>query len=375
MFLIQYLYHNRVKSFDLFDDCLAIVDFSDVLVVTNQNNVIFSKNVEECRLVQFVSKTLLSLIKSDGRGLFISITDNDDLNFILEGDAVLFLDIKSGIFYSQKWISFDPIDVEYSFVNLNSRKILWSKRGGSAYSFMGYGIAVSIQSKIVTIQNELTGDTLFEIDLSHYLGTHASFMNQNVSTEIRRIIGVYNHILWVALNSGETIGINLNRGKLAYLIGFKESKLTSFPFEVKPGDYLPFGDKVQLDEDRGEILGLRDKYFIYSDLKQNQISREYIDVGHSMSLHNIESSYRNNVFPIDENYIYFCDDRRGKIGVFDRHKREVVWSYELEMERSGIAQILEMKYANDRWYILDRNDTLHVFERIKINETNQQTKP
>ena len=82
-----------------------------------------------------------------------------------------------------------------------------------------------------------------------------------------------------------------------------------------------------------------------------------------MTAHKINSNYRNYSFPIDEQFIYFCDDRQGKIGVFDRDKKEVVWSYELDMERDGIAQILEMKYADNRWYVLDRSDTLHIFER------------
>ena len=68
-------------------------------------------------------------------------------------------------------------------------------------------------------------------------------------------------------------------------------------------------------------------------------------------------------FPFDQHHIYFCDDQQGKIGLFDRAKKEVVWSKELEMEHDGIAQILEVEYADNKWYVLDRNDTLHVFER------------
>jgi len=82
-----------------------------------------------------------------------------------------------------------------------------------------------------------------------------------------------------------------------------------------------------------------------------------------MKDHNINSSYRNYDFPAEGNYIYFCDDRQGMIGVFDRKKQEVVWNYELEMKKDGISQILDMRYVNNRWYVLDRNDTLHIFEK------------
>ncbi len=197
-------------------------------------------------------------------------------------------------------------------------------------------------------------------DLSKYTAPD----DEQLDDEVKNFLGIYNLEFWFGLSSGKLIGLNVEKGSEEHQIGFKESDLPQFPFEVKEGDYLPFGELMQLDEDKGEIIGLRDKYFIKVDLGQSKPRRKYIDVGQSMAAHKISSSYRNYSFPIDEQFIYFCDDRQGKIGVFDREKKEVVWSYKLDMERDGIAQILEMKYANNRWYVLDRNDTLHIFERI-----------
>ncbi|WP_353485403.1 hypothetical protein [Haliscomenobacter sp.] len=205
-------------------------------------------------------------------------------------------------------------------------------------------------------------------------GFYYNMLKHTLVEEVRFILGIRNSFLWVSLSSGNIVGLDVLSGVYCKNIGHNEVSKDIFPY-LKEGDSVPHGDKMQLDVTSGELITLRNKYYIYANLNDLEPWLDYIDVSDSMGKHQLESSYRNNVFPIDENYIYFCDDRRGKIGVFDRHKREVVWSYELEMERSGIAQILEMKYANDRWYILDRNDTLHVFERIKINETNQQTKP
>jgi hypothetical protein len=52
-----------------------------------------------------------------------------------------------------------------------------------------------------------------------------------------------------------------------------------------------------------------------------------------------------------------------KIGIFDRNKKEVIWSRSLGIDKEGIAQILEMKMDGDKWYVLDRYNTLHVFEK------------
>lgn len=196
-------------------------------------------------------------------------------------------------------------------------------------------------------------------DLSKYSNSY----NDHLGEQVKNFLGVYNLEFWFALSSGKLLGLNVERGSLKHQIGFKESDLQQLPFEVNEGDYLPFGELMQLDEVKGEIIGLRDKYFMKVDLSQPEPSRKYIDVGQSMAAHDISSSYRNYAFPTDEEFIYFCDDRQGKIGIFDRSEIEVLWSHKLDMEYDGIAQILEMKYSDNRWYVLDRNDTLHIFER------------
>ena len=203
------------------------------------------------------------------------------------------------------------------------------------------------------------------MNFDSYLTSYKTTDQSQAYDEIQNYIGLYKNILWISLHSGKLISFNIDTGRLANQIGFAESDLTNFGYKVQDGDYIPFGGLMQLDEEREQIIGIRDKYFMKIDLTQSNPRRKYINVSNSMNDHSMLSSYRHQTFPFDENYIYFCDDRQGKIGVFDREKLEVVWSYELEMERDGIAQILDMKYANNRWYILDRNDTMHVFERVK----------
>ncbi|AYB29382.1 hypothetical protein [Chryseolinea soli] len=194
-------------------------------------------------------------------------------------------------------------------------------------------------------------------------GKYNNASGDQFSDGVKNLLGVYGSRLWFGLLSGKILGLNIKTGALEHQVGFKESDLTPFSYNIKEGDYLPFGDMMQLDKNKGEIIGLRDKYLMKVNLDQSNPAREYLNVGQSMATHKIISSYRNNDFPLNANFIYFCDDRQGKIGVFDRKRQEVVWSHELEIEKSGIAQILEMKYANNRWYVLDRNDTLHILER------------
>ena len=205
-------------------------------------------------------------------------------------------------------------------------------------------------------------EELWNVDIAEY-GQFKDIRQELQDGLITHVLGTFGDTVWFGVSSGSLMGVNIKTGELKHQLGFKDNDFPKFPFEVKEGDYLPFGELMQLDEDKAEIIGLRDKYFIKVNLGQSEPRRKYIDVGQSMTAHKISSNYRNYSFPIDEQFIYFCDDRQGKIGVFDREKQEVTWSYELEIQKGGIAQILEMKYSNNRWFVLDRNDILHIFEK------------
>lgn len=293
------------------------------------------------------------------------------LVYDLQDESLLFANIKNDQIYTFRRIDLLQMGLlsvnrrvdgrkELCYFDLNEKEFIPSK-GEISVSLNGGDITLDIRNDFLEIHRlSLEGKNFWKLSLSKsYLDNRKEYLKE----EFRSVIGSYHDSLWLSLNSGRVIAISLDKGSLEHQIGFRESDLPQFPFEVKEGDYLPFGELMQLDEDKGEIIGLRDKYFMKVDLNQSEPRRKYIDVGQSMAAHKISSSYRNYSFPIDEQFIYFCDDRQGKIGVFDREKKEVIWSYELDMERDGIAQILEMKYANNRWYVLDRNDTLHIFER------------
>ncbi len=207
---------------------------------------------------------------------------------------------------------------------------------------------------------DLDGHIIWNYNIT---GEYFDLRKEEHKTNLVNIIGTYNDKLLLGLSSGEIEEINIGTGSLIKRLSSNGIDSSGFPFQIIKGDYIPFGELMQLDENKGEIIGLRDKYFFSIDLKELNPTRKYINVGKSMDAFNITSSYRNHTFPCDKQFIYFCDDRQGKIGVFDRDKKEVVCSYELEMQKDGIAQILEMKYSNNRLYVLDRNNNLHIFEK------------
>lgn len=182
---------------------------------------------------------------------------------------------------------------------------------------------------------------------------------------ITNIFGVYNDNLWIGITSGKIFALDIYSGKLNYELGFNECDFTTgFNFSIsEESGIVPYGDHMQLDQGKGELFGLCNKHYMRIDLKQAKPRMEYFDIGQSMDLHKMESKNQGYTIPSEGKYIYFCDKSIGKIGVFDREKLEVIWSYELEMKRAGIAQIMKVKYENEHLFVLDRNNTLHIFEK------------
>jgi len=186
-------------------------------------------------------------------------------------------------------------------------------------------------------------------------GNYVDIRGDEKQTIYMGTLGTHNGTLWVWLSSGELIGLDEKTGELVKEIGLEDSH---------DNHEFKFGGAMQIDTNRAQLIGLWSKYYIEVDLNDASLPVRYTDLSESLESASISISYRSHTFPYDSKSIYFCDDRQGRIGVFDRDKKEVVWSYELDMRRDGIAQILEMQYAHNRWYVLDRNDTLHILERI-----------
>jgi hypothetical protein len=219
-----------------------------------------------------------------------------------------------------------------------------------------------LNDQIINGYNLTDFGSLWQFDVAAYAKFYDIYQESRQGL-IAHIIGVHKNTFWFGLTSGKLLALDIRTGILKHEIGFNESDLPVFQFQIKQDDYIPYGEFMQLNTKRDKIIGLRDKYFMYIDLKDQNPTRRYVEINRSMELHKISSIYSNYTFPSDENFIFFCDDRKGKIGVFDIVNLEVVWSYEIEMQKHGISQILDMKYVDNIWYVLDRNNTLHIFER------------
>jgi outer membrane protein assembly factor BamB len=214
------------------------------------------------------------------------------------------------------------------------------------------GMMLNIDKESTTIARiNLEGKELWSFSV---LGKYTDIRGEEQRTIYMGTLGLHYGILWIWLSSGELIGLDEKTGELVKKIGL-ETSINNEKFK--------FGGAMQIDANTASLIGLWSKYYIEVHLNDPRLQVKYTSLAESLESSSMSISFRSHNFPYDAKSIYFCDDRQGKIGVFDRDKKEVVWSYELEMKREGVAQILEMKYSKNRLYVLDRNNTLHIFEK------------
>ena len=181
--------------------------------------------------------------------------------------------------------------------------------------------------------------------------------------ELAHLLGTTDNTLWLKLNSFEIWGINIETGEIIHQI--PQNNLVLDGIHIEKGIFLnlPVGTKHQLIPERGQIVGLDGTHFSSMDITQNEVTRNYFTIERTLNRFQGTASFRYTAFPYWNQYLFFCDDQQAKLGVFDMDTHEVVWSHQLDIPKEGIAQILEMQYADPYWYVLDRYNTLHIFER------------
>lgn len=362
--MFQLLKDITAKKIAVSNNKLAIIQDGLVLVYEGNKLIFRHELAGDFTTILYLPNDSFLIRRDDNTSLILKIVEGVySLSSYLDAQPIDDIDEEGEYIISSKYLSYYPIELETKVIRTQDKKVVFTS-GQLAHYRLIKGLLLSMEKDHLIVYDLHKGDIKSKLNLTPHLIDFTKSDKSSTKDQIQNYLGLNSNILWVALSSGKILAIDIDKGSLKYEIGFKQTYFfKNFSFEVKEGDYMPFGELMQLDEKKEELFGLRGSYFIKVDLSEPQLRRKYVDIAQSMEGHKIFSSYRNYTFPCDDQFIYFCDDRQGKIGVFDREKQEVVWSYELKIQGDGLSKILEMKCVNNRWYVLDLNNTLHVFER------------
>lgn len=185
-----------------------------------------------------------------------------------------------------------------------------------------------------------------------------------IKAEIKKILGTFNEVLWISLNSGRLLGLDIHTGDLRHDLAIPAN------FFVHISGYVNQFDSAAgslLDEKRGLIFGLHLTY--YWEINLINPENEYI-------LYDISEQCKNKLIGggeityelvwKDEEIIFhqwsFAQDP-SYVGIFNRNTRQITWTSRELGEEGVFKGVKKVEFSENRLYVLDRANTLHIFER------------
>ena len=224
------------------------------------------------------------------------------------------------------------------------------------------------ENKIQTI-NFLSGHFLWEFSLAS-LGKGKDYStDEEFDYEVEQFVGIYNNILWVYIERGGFIGLDIQTGELKHrilgipkrnLLGKVDSYVDSEEF------YIFYRAKFILDDKKGIIIGLIADRFFEIDLNKEKITPMLYGMWDKMEKMNLKKYGVNGNTSLQGDLLYFYNDKELQFGILDINTKEIIYISEpiAVVERDdSFTRLRDLKVSENKVYILDSNHTLHIFER------------
>lgn len=223
------------------------------------------------------------------------------------------------------------------------------------------GYLLTLETCVAVTDND--GQFVWETTISNDYVWRDDFGKVQI-LQIQRIIGIFENLAWISLNSGRMLAFNLDNGKIEFDISRPINETPSLN-EPAPDGYQWFGTRTQMDEKSKMLFGLAGTWYweiMLGDPPNNFIAYDLTD---TCKENKIEASMPVLEWPCNDNEIYFGDSSAGnhKVGVFDRLSRKIIWTTNTEKPGSFLPGVLKITYENNRLYVLDGNYRLNIYQR------------
>ena len=251
--------------------------------------------------------------------------------------------------------------------NIDKFSISFSQMGIYIYIYKKNKIYDDVMSiRAFSIQKK---KHLWEFSLSS-LGKGKDYnTDEEFNYEVEQFVGIYNNILWVYIERGGFIGLDIQTGELKHrilgipkgnLLGKVDSYVDSEEF------YIFYRAKFILDEKKGIIIGLIADRFFEIDLNKEKITPMLYGMWDKMEKMNLKKYGVSGNTSLQEDLLYFYNDKELQFGILDINTKEIIYVSEpiAVVERDDSFTCLrDLKVSENKVYILDSNHTLHIFER------------
>ena len=214
---------------------------------------------------------------------------------------------------------------------------------------------------------------LWEFPLSVFGKFKYKYSEEEKDYEVEQFIGIYNNILWVYLNARELIGIDVETGKLKYrFLGIEKKNAVGIVENYLDNEdyYIFYGADFKLDTEKGVIFFIKADRFFEIDLNKESIIPYLFGLQNKIEKAGLNKNDISGDTFLQDNLLYFCSINDLRFGVLDINTKEIIYVSEpiAVVERDDcFTQLKDLKVSENKVYILDSNNTLHIFEREKLN--------
>jgi hypothetical protein len=217
------------------------------------------------------------------------------------------------------------------------------------------------------------------------------------SVEVQQFIGVYEGVLWVFLRNQVMLGINTSNGELLHkILGMEPSSHQNADYDVAwSTDTLALLPNTtwHLAESAGIIKGLAHQSYIEIDIKHKptvaekpkgmfagffaskKVTEVYPTIKRyhfytqmqSLGLRNIAA--RHTIIDDEAKNIYFFDETESRWGIYNTNGLRFEYISDQipvkSQKKETYTRIKEIKQGGSKVYVLDMQQTLHIFEKEK----------
>ncbi|WP_297890944.1 hypothetical protein [uncultured Capnocytophaga sp.] len=202
---------------------------------------------------------------------------------------------------------------------------------------------------------------LWEFSLASF-GKYKNSWDEERYFRVYKLIGIHNNIFWAFIELGGFIGLDIETGELKYHIPEYHQAVEKTITKIKGfyrSDYL-------LDSGKGKILGMAMDVFIEIDLNQELPFATQYGLQEEFEKYNIEGKDTSTQYIVQDDLLYFYLSNQLRFGVLDINTKEIVYISEpitVGERDDRFTQLKDLKVSENKVYILDSNNTLHIFER------------
>ena len=262
-----------------------------------------------------------------------------------------------------------PQEGIYDFEN---KKILFEATSWLGRSIIDKYIFRDFKKKIAC--RKINSDSiLWEFPLSS-LGKGKDYnTDEEFDYEVEQFVGIYSNILWVYIERGGFIGLDIQTGELKHrILGIPKGNLLGKVDSYVDNEefYIFYRAKFILDEKKGIIIGLIADRFFEIGLNKEKITPMLYGMWDKMEKMNLKKYGVSGNTSLQGDLLYFYNDKELQFGILEINTKEIIYVSEpiAVVERDdSFTRLRDLKVSENKVYILDSNHTLHIFEREKLN--------